>query len=593
MAKTPKGHNKPSSEPRPPIILRDGTQVGSNLPSHFPKGKASSTRRAIPSKGKPLDSEFDKTEEESVEGMEEGEGGEEEDYNGDINMPTSTTGYPTAQFLLPQRPGHFPFPQEYLTQMANYPHSGYSFLSPPQPHSNSPFPYTLQHLPPQQLSSSQQFLPSLQQPLSSPYQFQFTPQQPQPNYYTTATVKKGRPKTVNNTNQSNGNSQFLSPATPLEGRKGRGKAVLHNQRAHNNNTSNKPSNSSSNDSRNDFSKNNIIAHDPHEAHHDVIPEDVAVTYHDPSLYDPNTSNGLIKKKIAKIVPPVPTIADAFKNIATSPANMGTHPVSPSMVSAVASAPTTHVDPSAIPQLPPTAVTASAPDAPNVGVDHFPIPTTGQPPTAISQSASSDGNGGSQYYTVNNGAFFSIGGDLPSQYEDKSGNTVLSCRHHWGFKGHRLCQGTDAQDYNCLICLNKAPLGNVKPWNARCLSWKINAPNPLPAFDCCPFIRAVRRQRCILGIFPTGIIPADFLAVWKEWCKSKSATCATMSSPPALASDNSTHCEDPSSSCPSKSLLNGERSSTKRPHVVEQSSGFTSPLEVLSLIPSGILPPAGR
>lgn len=46
----------------------------------------------------------------------------------------------------------------------------------------------------------------------------------------------------------------------------------------------------------------------------------------------------------------------------------------------------------------------------------------------------------------------------------------------------------------------------------------------------------------------------------------------MSSPPALASDNSTHCEDPSSSCPSKSLLNGERSSTKRPHVVEESSG---------------------
>ncbi|KAG0276296.1 hypothetical protein BGZ97_010107, partial [Linnemannia gamsii] len=58
----------------------------------------------------------------------------------------------------------------------------------------------------------------------------------------------------------------------------------------------------------------------------------------------------------------------------------------------------------------------------------------------------------------------MGGNLPNQFEDKSGNTVLSCRHHWGFKGHRLYQGTDAEDYNCLICLNKTTLGDVKPWN---------------------------------------------------------------------------------------------------------------------------------
>lgn len=85
---------------------------------------------------------------------------------------------------------------------------------------------------------------------------------------------------------------------------------------------------------------------------------------------------------------------------------------------------------------------------------------------------SNGNGGTQFYTLNDGTFFSMGGELPGQYEDKSGNTVLSCRHHWGFKGHRLCQGTDAQDCNCLICLNKPPLGNIKPWNIRCHSWNV-------------------------------------------------------------------------------------------------------------------------
>ncbi|KAK3834959.1 MAG: hypothetical protein J3R72DRAFT_494364 [Linnemannia gamsii] len=79
------------------------------------------------------------------------------------------------------------------------------------------------------------------------------------------------------------------------------------------------------------------------------------------------------------------------------------------------------------------------------------------------------------------------------------------------------------------------------------------------------------ERCILGIFLTGIIPADCLAVWEEWCKSRSAACSTMSSQPALASDNSTHSEFPSLSRPSKTLDKDEGSSTQRQYVVEESS----------------------
>ncbi|KAK3827119.1 MAG: hypothetical protein JOS17DRAFT_831824, partial [Linnemannia elongata] len=536
----------------------------STLPAHFPKGKASSTRRITSSSKKSLGLALDKTDEQGVEDddimedLEEEGGEEDEDSNGDINTHAPTDGYPSAHFLFPQPSGHF-LPPEYFAQMSNYPHS---YLPPPQPHSNLSYPYPLQSL-------------------SSPYQFQSTPQQLQPTPYTTASIKKERPRMDNNTNRGNGNSQIHSSATPLANKK-KGKANLHNKHIHSNNTSNNPNNTSNNNtssnnniannnfSNNNTSKNNKVAHDPYKIHHDPIPENVAIVYHDPSYYDPNTSNGLIKKKIAKVVPPVPTIADTFKSIASSPA-LGARPVPPDVVSIMASASPTCVDPGTISQPPSVSVTASASNVPVLAVGHLPIPTTGQPSTAVSQPTSFSGNGGTQFYTLNDGTFFSVGGDLPSQYEDKSGNTVLSCRHHWGFKGHRLCQGTDAQDYNCLICLNKAPLGNVKPWNARCLSWKINAPDPLPAFDCCPFIRAVRRQRCILSIFPTGTIPAAFLAVWQEWCKSKSASYATTSFQPALASDNSTHSEYSSSSRPSKALHNGEGSSIKRPHVVEESS----------------------
>ncbi|KAF8930458.1 hypothetical protein BGZ47_000544, partial [Haplosporangium gracile] len=315
-------------------------------------------------------------------------------------------------------------------------------------------------------------------------------------------------------------------STSLTNKKRKGKAILHNEHIHSNNTSNtlnntsnttnntsntsnNTSNTPNSTSNNNISKDNRIAHDPYKIQHDPIPENVAIAYHDSSFYHPTTSNGRIKKAAAKVVTPVPTIAAAFKSIASSPA-LGARSVPPDVISTMASPVSTYINPSTISQSPAMAVTAPTPDAPVLAVGHLPIPIIGQPSTAVSQPASSSSNGGAQFYTLNDGSFFSMGGNLPSQYEDKSGNTVLSCRHHWGFKGHRLCQGTDARDYNCFLCLNKAPLGNVKPWNARCLSWKINAPDPLPAFDCCPFIRAVRRQRFILGIFPSGVIPADFL-----------------------------------------------------------------------------------
>jgi hypothetical protein len=125
--------------------------------------------------------------------------------------------------------------------------------------------------------------------------------------------------------------------------------------------------------------------------------------------------------------PVSTIAEAFKSISPSPA-LGARPVSLNAT----------LEPFTTSQPLHAAAKATIPSAPILGVGHLSIPTAGQPSTAIGQPASFNNNGGGQFYTLNDGTFFSMGGNLPNQFEDKSGNTVLSCRHCWGFKGHRLC-----------------------------------------------------------------------------------------------------------------------------------------------------------
>ncbi|KAK3845597.1 MAG: hypothetical protein J3R72DRAFT_521162 [Linnemannia gamsii] len=361
-------------------------------------------------------------------------------------------------------------------------------------------------------------------------------------------------------------------------------------------------------------------------------------HHYPVSDDSQTSNG--KVKAVPIIDSGPVhkqdaIATTFRSIAASPASGARAPSMPSSTAAVEA------------------------------VQSVPLPMPINSANSVDSSNSGSSGTGMQFYTLQDGHFYNTGGFNPPTYPDKTGNTILACRHHWPAKGHKLCRGSDAVTFKCRLCLG-LPLDNgIQSWNGRCLSWRLEAPDPLPETDCCPMIRSVRRsrliynlfpdgeipanfveswrrwvanhqpeppsphrssidngegssrapartrrasteeisdmddfddvlangseqshidplyrsrsnskgKRCILGIFLTGIIPADFLVVWKEWCKSKSAACATTSSQPALASDNSTHSEYPSLSRPSKTPDNDEGSSTQRPHVVEESSDY--------------------
>ncbi|KAF9908685.1 hypothetical protein EC991_009613 [Linnemannia zychae] len=106
-------------------------------------------------------------------------------------------------------------------------------------------------------------------------------------------------------------------------------------------------------------------------HHDSVPE--TLPYHDPTLHDPQTSNGRIK---ARTTEPAPTpnqytIATAFKSIAASPAT-GARSLD----------------------------------------------------TSYSTASTAVGNSGAgmQYYTLQDGNFYNTGG-FNSPTSDKSGNTV--------------------------------------------------------------------------------------------------------------------------------------------------------------------------
>ncbi|KAG0252750.1 hypothetical protein BGZ95_006535, partial [Linnemannia exigua] len=181
-----------------------------------------------------------------------------------------------------------------------------------------------------------------------------------------------------------------------------------------------------------------------------------------------------------------TIATAFKSIAASPASGARAPSIPSSttpIEAVPGAPTSKP------------ITSAA--------------------TADSGNIVSSGTG-VQFYTLQDGNFYNTGGFNPPAYPDKTGNTILACRHHWPAKGHKLCHGSDAIRFKCRLCLG-LPLDNgVQSWNGRCLSWLLEAPDPLPETDCCPMIRNVRRTRLIYNLFPDGEIPADFVEAWRHW-----------------------------------------------------------------------------
>jgi len=118
--------------------------------------------------------------------------------------------------------------------------------------------------------------------------------------------------------------------------------------------------------------------------------------------------------------------------------------------------------------------------------------------------------------MQDGNYYNTGGYEPSTYPDKFGNTVLACRHHWPPKGHKLCGGSDVMRFNCLLCLGLPLLNGIQPWNGRRLSWRMDAPDPLPETDCCPMIRYARRNRLIYDIFPDGDLPPDFLEAWRHW-----------------------------------------------------------------------------
>ncbi|KAF8950581.1 hypothetical protein BGZ46_004431, partial [Entomortierella lignicola] len=89
-----------------------------------------------------------------------------------------------------------------------------------------------------------------------------------------------------------------------------------------------------------------------------------------------------------------------------------------------------------------------------------------------------------------------------KYTDSSNNTIPPCKHSWGYKGVPLCKGNDARDFNCLLCLGTFD-PSISPKDIRCLSWKINAPDPLPKADCCTTIRTVRLLNKVRLIFPDG------------------------------------------------------------------------------------------
>ncbi|KAG9062265.1 hypothetical protein KI688_006597 [Linnemannia hyalina] len=135
--------------------------------------------------------------------------------------------------------------------------------------------------------------------------------------------------------------------------------------------------------------------DYHGPQHDAVPTNI--TYHDPSLYDPATSNGRIKPKAATKATSAHdtnTIATVFRSIASSPASGARDTADAILPLPVAASPPKDSEPSA------SAVAV-------------PIPGT----------LASSGTG-VQFYTLQDGSFYNTGGSLPTTFGDKSGNTVL-------------------------------------------------------------------------------------------------------------------------------------------------------------------------
>ncbi|KAG0248544.1 hypothetical protein BGZ95_008008, partial [Linnemannia exigua] len=156
-----------------------------------------------------------------------------------------------------------------------------------------------------------------------------------------------------------------------------------------------------------------------------------------------------------------------------------------------------------------------------------VPTPGTlalsgPAVPIPRTLASSGPG-VQFYSLQDGSFYNTGGSLPSTFADKTGNTILECRHHWTPKGHELCHGNDAEKFKYRLCLDLPLLNGINSWQSRCLSWRLDAPNPLPEKDCYPMIRAARRNRLVYDLFPDGDIPADFIEAWRHWAAAHPAS----------------------------------------------------------------------
>ncbi|KAH7034387.1 hypothetical protein BKA57DRAFT_497026 [Linnemannia elongata] len=230
---------------------------------------------------------------------------------------------------------------------------------------------------------------------------------------------------------------------------------------------------------------------------DPVPDPALDTiYHDHKMHEPQTSDGGIKAKAnPKAKPSVSsastdnhhkTIATAFKSISVSPAS-GARPF-------------------------PTPATTNPVAVLSDATVTMPTKST---ITAIPGSFTSSSTG-VQFYTMQDGNYYNTGGYDPTTFPDKSGNTVLACRHHWPAKGHKLCRGSDAVKFKCRLCLGLPLLNGVEPWKGRCLSWRMDAPDPLPETDCCPMIRYARRNRLIYDLFPDGELPSDFIEAWRYW-----------------------------------------------------------------------------
>ncbi|KAG9062226.1 hypothetical protein KI688_006558 [Linnemannia hyalina] len=384
------------------LQLRDGKTIGRNgnehsaaasgtgsMTDHFPKGKSSSAKRtpaSSSSKWKKKDV-VDEIDEDHGEDEDDGADDDAHDHVGsDDGDPAVLYNDPDPAFGARYAPVRSPF------------------AIPPNGYPYNPYGYSQAPLPPN---------PYFQQPTGSEHSAMYPPNGEMYSYHP-SDPRYYRAPAFSLSHQQYLHSNYSAPSIDPYSRPPRSPK------------------------KKSFAKRQDISNAPvkdyYEPQHDAVPTNI--TYHDPTLYDPATSNDRIKPKAAikaTSAHNTNTISTAFRSIASSPASGARDTADAALPLPVAASPPKDSEPSA---------SAAA----------VPIPG----------NLASSGTG-VQFYTLQDGNFYNTGGSLPTTFGDKSGNTVLECRHHWPPKGHKLCLGNDAERFKCRLCLGLPLLNGINSW----------------------------------------------------------------------------------------------------------------------------------